>query len=358
MKKGKIFFTPGPTELYPEIRKFFEEALDNNICSLNHRSSEFMEIFRHTADMLKNLMKIPNNYKVFFLSSATECMDRIVQNCVESRSFHFVNGAFAERFYRTAIELNKNASKADAEFGKSFNFGNISIDNSPELICITQNETSTGVAIDTGEIYKFKKRFPDSIIAVDIVTSAPFVEIDFDRIDCAFFSVQKGFGLPAGLGVLLVNEKCIDKAEQLRRNNVSIGSYHNFLSLNENALKYQTTETPNVLAIYLLGRVCKSLSDYGIRKIRKETEDKAKVLYDFFDNHEFLKPFVSDKKDRSKTIINVEAGNRQNEIKKKLAVSGIIAGSGYGKYKQSQIRLANFPMHKMEDVIRITELLK
>lgn len=358
MKNEKIFFTPGPTELYPEVRKFVDEALDNNICSINHRSSEFMDIFKQTDESLRKLMNIPGNYKIFFLGSATECMDRIIQNCAESRSFHFVNGAFAERFYKTAVELNKSAVKAEAEFGKSFDFGKISIDNSPELICITQNETSTGVAIDTEEIYKIKNNFPDSVVAVDIVTSAPFIEIEFDKIDCAFFSVQKGFGLPAGLGVMMVNEKCIDKAEHLKKNNVNIGSYHNFLSLNENAVKYQTSETPNVLAIYLLGRVCKSLADYGIRRIRKETEDKASLLYDFFDNHAFLKPFVSAVKDRSKTIINVETGNRQNEIKKKLSDNGIIAGSGYGKYKESQIRIANFPMHKHEDVKRISEILK
>ncbi|MEO6694181.1 MAG: aminotransferase class V-fold PLP-dependent enzyme, partial [Ignavibacteria bacterium] len=191
----KTFFTPGPTELYPEVKDYLAQAFDENVCSINHRSKEFIEIYKFSVNELKKLLNVPDNYFIFFLSSATECMDRIIQNCVEERSFHFVNGAFAERFYKTAIELNKKAEKIEVQYGQSFDFENIKITNSPELICITQNETSTGVAIDPDKIYKLKEKYTDSLIAVDIVTSAPYVNLDFNKIDCAFFSVQKGFGL-------------------------------------------------------------------------------------------------------------------------------------------------------------------
>jgi phosphoserine aminotransferase len=334
------------------------QALDENVCSINHRSKEFENIYKFTEDSLKFLLNIPQDRHIFFLSSATECMDRIVQNCVEFDSFHFLNGAFAERFYKTAVELNKNALKTEVDYGKSFDFNNIKINNSPELICITHNETSTGVAFSTDEIYKLKKTYPESLVAVDIVTSAPYVNLDFTKIDCAFFSVQKGFGLPAGLGVLIVNDACLNKAKKLKTGKSGIGSYHNFISLYENALKYQTTETPNVLGIYLLGKVSDELNKYGIEKIRNETEVKAEMLYDFFDKNNSLKPFVKNIQDRSKTIINVETGSRQNEIKKKLSENGIIVGSGYGKLKDTQIRIANFPMHKEADVKKIIEVIK
>ncbi|HMS33157.1 MAG TPA: aminotransferase class V-fold PLP-dependent enzyme [Ignavibacteria bacterium] len=354
---NKVYFTPGPTELYPDVRSYIEKALNDNVCSINHRSKEFMDIYKETADNLKQLMNIPDNYNIFFLSSATECMDRIIQNTVEKSSFHFVNGAFAERFYQTSVELNKDAEKTEAEYGKSFNFNNIRIDNDPELICITQNETSTGVAVDPAEIYKIKKKHPESIMAVDIVTSTPFVDLEYNEIDCAFFSVQKGFGLPAGLGVLIANDRCMEKARNLKAKKVSTGSYHNFISLYENAEKFQTTETPNVLGIYLLGKVCESLNKYGVDKMRNETLKKSEMLYKFFDGHPFLKPFVSIPSDRSKTIIEVNAGLRQAEIKNKLADAGIIVGSGYGKLKDTHIRIANFPMHATEDVKKIIEIL-
>ncbi len=353
----KTFFTPGPTELYPDVKTYIQQALDDNICSINHRSSDFMEIYKKTTDNLRKLLSIPGNYHIYFLSSATECMDRIIQNCVEERSFHFVNGAFAERFYKTAIELNKKADKAEVSYGEGFDFEKIEIKNNPGLICITQNETSTGVAISPGDIYRLKQKYQASLISVDIVTSTPYIALDYNKIDCAFFSVQKGFGMPAGLGVLIINDKCLEQAKYLRSKKVSIGCYHNFLSLNENALKHQTTETPNVLAIYLLCKVSEHLNKYGIERIRKETEDKANLLYDFFDNHKTMKPFVKNKFNRSKTIIVIETGDMQSNIKKLLSEHGIIVGSGYGKFKETQIRIANFPMHKTEDVKRIIDLL-
>ena len=353
----KIFFTPGPTELYPEVGDYFKLALEENICSINHRSKEFMEMYGFTVSKLKQLLNIPDSYNIFFLSSATECMDRIIQNCVEERSFHFVNGAFAERFYKTAVELNKKAEKIEVDYGKSFDFEKIEIKNNPEVICITQNETSTGIAINPDAIYRLKNMFPESLIAVDIVTSAPYINLNYNKIDCAFFSVQKGFGLPAGLGVAIVNERCIEKARFLKGKNIPIGSYHNFISLYENAIKNQTTETPNVLGVYLLGKVCENLYKYGIENIRTATEEKASILYDFFDQHMFLKPFIKNKSDRSKTIINIETSGRQSEIKKILSDIGILVGSGYGKLKDTQIRIANFPMHKTEDVKKIISQL-
>lgn len=353
----QLYFTPGPTELYPEVKKYFQEAINENVCSINHRSGEFMDIYKSSVESLRQLLNVPDNYYIFFLSSATECMDRIIQNTVEERSFHFVNGAFAERFYKTAIELNKKAEKVEVDYGESFDFNNIEIKTNPELICITQNETSTGVAISPEDIYNLKKKYPDSLIAVDIVTSAPYVNLDFNKIDCAFFSVQKGFGLPAGLGVLIVNDRCLEKARYLKSKNVSIGSYHNFISLYDNAIKYQTTETPNVLGIYLLGKVSRYLYNYGIDKLRADTDEKAKLLYDFFDNHKSLLPFVKIKSARSKTIINIEVGETQLEVKKNLGDIGILVGSGYGKLKERQIRIANFPMHKTDDVRRIISKL-
>lgn len=352
-----IYFTPGPTELYPEVGHYMQQAIKENVCSINHRSKEFSHIYKHTHDSLKKLFQLPDNYTIFFLNSATECMDRIIQNCVELSSFHFVNGAFAERFCKTSVELHKKIEKIEVEYGAGFNFKDIIYFNYPELFCLTQNETSTGVSIDPEHIYCLKKQFPEALIAVDIVTSAPYVNIDFNNIDCAFFSVQKGFGLPAGLGVLLVNFRCIEKAIYLKSKNIPIGSYHNFLSLYENAVKYQNTETPNVLGIYLLGKVCENILAQGIENIRNETEEKAELLYNFFDNHHSLKPFVKNHDDRSKTIINIVTGKAQAHVKKILADHGLIVGSGYGNLKESQIRIANFPMHKIEDVKKIIRVL-
>ncbi|HLC65261.1 MAG TPA: aminotransferase class V-fold PLP-dependent enzyme [Candidatus Nanoarchaeia archaeon] len=352
----KIFFTPGPTQLYDFVPEMIEDAIRKNIPSLSHRGKEFEEIFRHTTSSIKHLLGIPDNFHIFFLSSGTEAMERVIENCAEKCSFHFVNGAFSERFYQTALELRKSAVKIEAKAGKGFDFLSVKIPDETELICFTHNETSTGVAINMDGVYRIKRKNPEKIIAVDIVSSAPYVNIDYSLIDCAFFSVQKGFGMPAGLGVIIVNGRCIDKSRCLMEKGCNIGSYHSFVSLLKHAEKNQTPETPNVLGIYLLGKVCDELNKIGIEKTRKETEKKAEMVYDFFDNHPKYKPFVEDEHLRSKTVIAISTAN-SSEVIKTLSKQGFIVGSGYKDFKEKQIRIANFPMHKIEDVNGLLKVL-
>lgn len=354
---NKKYFTCGPTELYPVVREFMLEALDKKIPSISHRSKDFEIIFKYTVDELKKLMGIPDDFMIFFSSAGTECMERIIENIVEDCSFHFVNGSFSERFYRTAKELKKNPMLHQAEFGKGFNFDEIEIPSNVELICITQNETSSGVTVPMKKISELKDKYPDKLIAIDVVTSAPYQKIDFTKVDIAFFSVQKGFGLPAGLGVTIIRESCIGKTISLKELNYNIGAYNNFIDAAGYYKKNQTTVTPNMLGIYLIGKVANYLNTIGIDKIRFETEEKARLFYDYFFTRKDMKLFVEDPFNRSKTIVVVDCFDKQNTVKRYLADNGFLVSSGYGKYAGNQIRIANFPMHTIEDVTKIIELL-
>jgi phosphoserine aminotransferase len=189
------------------------------------------------------------------------------------------------------------------------------------------------------------------------VTAVPYIQPDFSRIDAAFFSVQKGFGMPGGLGVMIVNDRCIERAKQFRDKGLSIGSFHNLPVLAEYAEKYQNPETPNVLAIYLIGRVSEYLNAYGVMKMREETETKARMLYDALSASVTLIPLVEDAAIRSNTIIIATTGLKQKDVKNDLLEKGYVVGSGYGKYKDSEIRIANFPMHTAEDAAEIAHIL-
>ena len=118
----KIFFTPGPSQNYTTIEKHIKRALADNILAISHRSKLFQEIYADTVKNLRELLKIPDNYSVFFLSSATEAMERVIENCVESKSFHFVNGSFSERFFLTAGETSRHPEKFETKWGEGFNF--------------------------------------------------------------------------------------------------------------------------------------------------------------------------------------------------------------------------------------------
>ena len=178
----------------------------------------------------------------------------------------------------------------------------------------------------------------------------PYPVLDYSKIDTAFFSVQKGFGLPAGLGVWIVNERCIAKADDILSKGISIGSYHNLPTLISTAKKNQTPETPNVLGIYLLSKVVQDMLRRGIQLIRKETEYKAAILYQTLSTHPNLKPFVQNESWRSKTVIVAESGSQTENITQILLKKGMQPGEGYGPAKKHQLRFANFPAHSKEQV--------
>jgi len=342
-----INFTPGPSQLYFTIEDHAKQAFKDGIPSLSHRSKAFEKISKDATDGLRELLKLPTGYHLYFTGSANEIWERVIQNLVEDQSFHFVNGSFSKRFYEIANLLNKHPKKLEVENGKGFD-EHAAIPSDTELIAVTHNETSTGVSLPLETIYAYRAKNPNALLVVDAVSSLPYPDFDYNKLDSVFFSVQKGFGLPAGLGVWMVNEKCIAKADQLLSKGISIGSYHNIPALHTHALKNQTPETPNVLGIYLLGKVVHDMLRRGIKSIRKETEYKSTLLYQTLEKHALIKPSVTDQQYQSKTVVVAECGEHTERITKFLIEKGMQPGDGYGPAKKSQLRFANFPTHSKE----------
>lgn len=347
-----IFFTVGPSQLYPTVPEHINTALRDDILSLSHRSEKFKDINKTTQLNLRKLLNLPETHHIFYTGCALEAMERVIQNTVKKHVLHFVNGSFSREFFQAADDLKKKVIRIDAPNGEGFNFDEIKIPKKTELVCFVHNETSTGVALHMESIYRLKKRYPEKLFAIDIVSSAPYVDLDFSKIDIAFFSVQKGFGMPAGLGVLIVNDAALAKALSLYGQGISIGSYHNFLKFREFEEKTQTRETPNVLGIYLLGKVAGDMLDIGIDTIRKEIETKAETIYSFFENHKEFKPNVTNS-NRSLTTLVIDVNGKSDEIVKKLAKHGLIVAKGYGKRKDMHIRIGNFPAHTKADVKKL-----
>lgn len=357
------FFTIGPSELYPTVKNHIKTALDQDILSLSHRSSKFFEIYEEISANLKKLLEIPDNYKVLFYGSATECMERLIQSCVEKNSYHFVCGAFSKRFYNISSDYKKNpySQQISIKDDEWFDFQNFSKDitkeNLPEMFCITQNETSTGVKIDLEDIYSLKENFPESLIAVDAVSSLPIYEVNFQKIDALFFSIQKVFGLPSGLGVLVVGPKVLEKAEKLslKSKDYSQGSYFSLAKMLEQSLMWQTPHTPNVLAIYLFNQVLKDFLNYGLPKIVAENKVKSDLIYSFFDKHDYLKPLVKNLEIRSDTTICINTPFDSTKLLDYLKTKDLIVSSGYGQSQKQQIRIANFPASGREQICELLE---
>lgn len=352
----KTYFTVGPSQLYPGMATMMHEAMKNGVASISHRSDEFRKIYQQTKQILIKLLNLPANYHVFFLGSSIEIMEKIILSCVMKNSTHLVNGAFGEKFYETAIINGKKARKIT--YGRDgFKTDKLHFSKQTEIICLTQNETSTGVTIPVTEINKLKQLNPCPLLAVDIVSSAPYVNLNWNLIDLGFFSVQKGFGLPAGMAVLIASQKAIRQAEKLIKTGRIVPGFHNLLTLAEKETDYQTPETPNVLAIFLLGQVAKKMIEKGIKKIRQDINIKANLVYKTLRKFQNCRPAIRINRWRSKTTIVIDVDSPSKKLLDKLNDVGLVISDGYGENKGKQIRIANFPTHSLQMIKRLCKYL-
>ncbi len=353
----KKYFTPGPSELYYTAEQHVKMALKKGIPSIAHRGHQFENIYKQVDANFRELLNLPNNYKVLFTNSASEVWDLSTESLVEEKSIHIVNGAFSEKFYKVVNSSTKEALLIQSEWG---NFPKIDYNliKQADHIAITHNETSTGVSTPLETIYKIRKANPEAIISIDAVSSLPYLNIDYSKIDALYVSVQKCFGLPAGLGVWLVNDRCLAKANKVNAKTTGLKSYHNLLALVAQANKFQTVSTPNVLNIYLLAQVTTDMLQRGIQLIRSEIKYKSAIFYKMIDNHKKINAFVADKQLRSDTIIVLTTNENTSELIEFLERKKLIIGTGYGKMKNSQARIANFPTHSKEHFEMLTDLLE
>ncbi len=354
----KTYFTAGPAEMYPSFEQHLRSAFDEQIGSISHRSQQFRNIYQHTADNLRILMNIPASHGIFFTGSASEVWERIALNLVEKESLHLVNGSFSTKFHEYTAAVGKNAIAFKKPLGEGFDASEIIVPADAEIICTTHNETSTGVQMHIDDIHALKRANPDKLLAVDMVSSAPYPDLDYSLVDSVFFSVQKAFGLPAGLGVWIANEACLEKAKKIQQvAGLNIGGHHSLPVLWKNFQTFETPATPNVLGIYLLGKVAEDMNKIGIINLRKTTEHNADLLYDFFRKHDAYSVAVQNKKHRSQTVAVANTSIPAADVIKKVKDSGMIIGSGYGAGKDTQIRVANFPATSTQQIEELIEVM-
>lgn len=380
----KTFFTVGPSQIYPTVPQIVKNAIREDVLSLSHRGSEFKEIYKKMDDGLRKLLNIPDDYEIVVLSSALEAMERIIQSMSHNNTYHILSGFFGKTWMGISKDLNRSPESFqffdwDQNLISEISLENLKIPKKSELVCITQNDTSTGFSIPMEQIYKLKKKYPEKLFALDIVSSVPYVDIEYKYLDAVFFSVQKGFGLPAGLGILILSPNSLKKAQKLSNlKDYSIGSYHNLLKLVDKSRDFQTNETPNVLGIYLLANVIEDFLKIGISKLKSRLNDQAHMLYSYFSGPEDLgsQPiartassayldtqdlgvsFIKDEKYRSVTTPVFEISKGSEGLRKFAAEKGLVLGAGYKDFKNKHIRLGNFPALSGKDFEKLIKICK
>jgi phosphoserine aminotransferase len=327
-------FYPGPSQIYPQVAEYLQDAFNSGILSANHRSPKCMALVEETVGLLHEKLNIPADYSIFFTSSATECWEIINQSFFSERVVHIYNGAFGKKWYDYSKKIAKNQC-IPIEFEVNEELPNFK-NEFDDIICFTQNETSNGTQISMDSLVKIGDE--NCLKAVDITSSLAGIELDYSLADIWFGSVQKCFGLPAGLGIMINSPKTMHVAEGLNE----LNHYNSFLNIAKNMKVFQTTHTPNVLGIYLLNRVLKQIPN--ISETSKRIKFQARNWYDFFETNADFTPICTNPKAQSSTVIVLKGDSQKIvELKKKTQEVDLILGNGYGEWKDSTFRIANFP---------------
>ncbi|GAB4035064.1 aminotransferase class V-fold PLP-dependent enzyme [Spirosoma jeollabukense] len=333
-----ITFYPGPSKVYPQVADYAAEAVRSGIVSLNHRSAGFMDVVKETVRLLHEKLDIPADYHVALVSSATECWEIVAQSLTAEASLHPHNGAFGKKWAEYAYKIKQPTSLSDAD-----------------VLCIVQNETSNGTQVSMETLVKFRREF-SALIAVDAVSSMAGIAFDWTLADVWFASVQKCFGLPAGLAVLIYSPAALKRAEEIGES----AHYNSLLFIHENFSKFQTPYTPNGLGIYLLMRVLQQVPP--IAEVDAITKKRAADWYAFFEQEMRNSPFrilIADAAIRSDTVIAVEGSEADiKAIKTAAQQAGITLGNGYGDWKNTTFRIANFPAITDEEIGTLKEFLR
>ena len=338
-----ITFYPGPSKVYPQVADYAAEAVRSGIVSLNHRSAGFMNVVKETVRLLHDKLAIPADYHIALVSSATECWEIVAQSLTAHASLHPHNGAFGKKWAEYAYRIKPPVNLSDAD-----------------VLCLVQNETSNGTQIDPETLAQFRREF-SGLIAVDAVSSMAGIVLDWSLADVWFASVQKCFGLPAGLAVLIYSPAALKRAEEIGEN----AHYNSLLFIHENFKNFQTPYTPNGLGIYLLMRVLEQVPP--IAEVSIITKQRAANWYQFIE-HDMagqsglvnkFSLLINDLANRSDTVIAVQGSEPDiKQVKTAAQQAGILLGNGYGDWKNTTFRIANFPAITDAEIETLRQFLR
>ena len=313
-------FSAGPAVLPEEVLKeAADEMMDYRGCGMSvmemsHRSKVFDDIIKEAEADLRDLMQIPDNYKVLFLQGgASQQFAAIPMNLMKNRKAGYIvtgqwaKKAFAEaKIYGEAVEL---ASSADKTFSYIPDCSDLGIPEDLDYVYICENNTIYGTK------YKTLPNTKGHTLVADVSSCFLSEPVDVSKYGVIYGGVQKNIG-PAGVVIVIIREDLI-------RDDVLPGT--------PTMLKYKTQadadslyNTPPCYGIYICGKVFKWLKKMGGLSVMKErNEEKAKILYDFLDQSKLFKGTVR-KEDRS--LMNVPFVTGDADLDAKFVAEAKAAG--------------------------------
>ena len=304
-------FSAGPAVLPEEVLKeAADEMLDYkgsgmSVMEMSHRSKVYDNIIKEAEQDLRDLMNIPDNYKVLFLQGgASQQFVMIPMNLMKNKKAgYIVTGQWAKKAYQEACiygKANKIASSEDKTFSYIPDCSDLPISEDADYVYICQNNTIYGTRFTTLPNTKGKT------LVADVSSCFLSEPIDVTKYGVIYGGVQKNIG-PAGVVIVIIREDLI--TEDVLPGTPTMLRYK--IHADNNSLY----NTPPAYGIYICGKVFKWLKKMGgLEKMKEINEKKAKILYDYLDESKLFKGTVR-KEDRSLMNVPFVTGNEELDAK-------------------------------------------
>ena len=320
-------FSAGPAVLPEEVlREVAAEMMDYNgtgmsVMEMSHRSAAFEEIIESAEKDLRDLMGIPDNYKVLFLQGGASLQFAMIpMNLMKNRvADYIVTGQWAKKAWQEAQKYgtaNKIATSEDQTFSYIPDCSDLPISEDADYVYICENNTIYGTKFKTLPNTKGKD------LVADVSSCFLSEPVDVSKYAILYGGVQKNIG-HAGMVIAIVREDLI--TDDVLPGTPTMMKYKTHADANS------LYNTPNCFCIYVCGKVFKWLKKMGgLEEMKRRNEEKAKILYDFLDSSRLFKGTVR-KEDRSLMNVPFVTGDKEMDAKfvKAAEAEGLVNLKGH-----------------------------
>ena len=321
-------FSAGPAVLPEEVlREAADEMLDYqgtgmSVMEMSHRSAAFDEIIKTAEQDLRDLMGIPDNYKVLFLQGgASQQFAAVPMNLMKNGvADYIVTGQWAKKAYQEAQKYGKAvkvASSEDETFSYIPDCSDLPINDDADYVYICENNTIYGTK------YKKLPNTKGKTLVADVSSCFLSEPVDVTKYGVIYGGVQKNVG-PAGVVIAIIREDLIPEKP-------AVENTPTMLAWKTQADADSLYNTPPCYGIYICGKVFKWLKKMGgLEEMQKRNIAKAKVLYDFLDESKLFKGTVR-KEDRSLMNVPFVTGDKDMDAKfiKEATAAGFVNLKGH-----------------------------
>ncbi len=273
-------FSAGPAVLPEEVLKeaaqemFDYRGTGMSVMEMSHRSAAFQQIIDEAEADLRDLLQIPDNYKVLFLQGGASLQFAMIpMNLMRNRvADYIVTGQWARKAWQEAQKYgkaNKIATSEDKTFSYIPDCSDLPISEDADYVYICENNTIYGTK------YKTLPNTKGKLLVSDVSSCFLSEPMDVSKYGIVYGGVQKNIG-PAGMVISIVREDLITE-------NVLEGT-PTMMKFKTHADAGSMYNTPNCYCIYICGKVFKWLKKMGgLQAMKERNEKKAKILYDYLD---------------------------------------------------------------------------